>query len=176
MCNCGGEGVRDIRYVTLEKTLKKYRQSTGKIIPVLQEIQDIFGYIPEDAIRETSRELGIPSSEIYGVVTFYGQFHLQARGKNIIRVCTGTACHVQGGGKVLEAITNCLGLTDGKLTTDNMMFTLEPVACLGACGMAPVMMVNEDAYGRLTPEEVPEILARYEENRDEEGDEKKCIA
>ena len=170
------ERLRDIRYVTLEKTLKKYRQSTGKIIPVLQEIQDIFGYIPEDAIRETSRELGIPSSEIYGVVTFYGQFHLQARGKNIIRVCTGTACHVQGGGKVLEAITNCLGLTDGKLTTDNMMFTLEPVACLGACGMAPVMMVNEDAYGRLTPEEVPEILARYEENRDEEGDEKKCIA
>ena len=176
MCNCGGEGIRDIRYVTLEKTLKKYRQSTGKIIPVLQEIQDIFGYIPEDAIRETSRELGIPSSEIYGVVTFYGQFHLQARGKNLIRVCTGTACHVQGGGKVLEAITNCLGLTDGKLTTDNMMFTLEPVACLGACGMAPVMMVNEDAYGRLTPEEVAEILARYEENRDEEGDEKKCIA
>ena len=174
MCNCG-ESIRDLRYDALEKTLKKYRTANGKIIPVLQEVQEIFGYIPEDAIREVSRELDIPSSVIYGVVTFYGQFHLQVRGKNIIRVCTGTACHVQGGGKVLEAITKSLGLTNGKLTTDDMMFTLEPVACLGACGMAPVMMVNDDAYGRLTPEEIPEILARYDENRDKKGDEK-CIA
>lgn len=174
MCNCG-ESVRDQRYTALKKTLSKYRHSTGKIIPVLQEIQDIFGYIPTDAIREVSRELKVPSSEIYGVVTFYGQFHLQARGKNIIRVCTGTACHVQGGGKIVEAITGYLGLKDGKMTSDDMMFTLEPVACLGACGMAPVMMVNEDAYGRLTPDEIPAILARYDENR-KQGDDEKCIA
>ena len=106
MCNCGGEGIRDIRYVTLEKTLKKYRQSTGKIIPVLQEIQDICGYIPEDAIRETSRELGIPSSEIYGGLPLRA-IPPAGQGQKHHRVCTGTACHA--GEARCWAITNCLG-------------------------------------------------------------------
>ncbi|NPV91783.1 MAG: NADH-quinone oxidoreductase subunit NuoE [Firmicutes bacterium] len=171
MCNCG-EGVKDMRYVLLEKTLADYRHKTGKIIPVLQETQGIFGYIPEQAIRVISRELNIPSSEIYGVATFYGQFHLRPRGKNILRVCTGIACHVRGGGKILEAVTKALGLKDGMTTTEDLLFTIEPVACLGACGMAPVMMINDEAYGRLTPEEIPAILARYEE---EDGGQK-CIA
>lgn len=170
MCNCG-EIVQDQRYVTLDKILSRYRHTTGKIIPVLQETQDVFGYIPEDAIKKIADALNIPSSEIYGVATFYGQFHLQARGKHIIRVCTGTACHVQGGGKVLEAIAKTLGLSGGVRTTEDLMFTLEPVACLGACGMAPVIMINEDAYGRVTPEDVPKIIALYEEKDGEE----KCI-
>lgn len=171
MCNCN-ENVQDMRYVTLDKILDKYRHTTGKIIPVLQETQEIFGYIPEDAIKTIASALKIPSSEIYGVATFYGQFHLQVRGKNIIRVCTGTACHVQGGGKILESITKTLGLSGGMMTTEDMMFTVEPVACLGACGMAPVIMVNEDAYGRVSPDDVPEIIARYKEKDGEE----KCIA
>jgi NADH-quinone oxidoreductase subunit E len=171
MCNCE-ENVQDMRYVTLDKILHKYRHTTGKIIPVLQETQEIFGYIPEDIINIIASALKISSSEIYGVATFYGQFHLQVRGKNIIRVCTGTACHVQGGGKILESITKTLGLSGGMLTTEDMMFTVEPVACLGACGMAPVIMVNEDAYGRVTPDMVPEIIALYMEKDGEE----KCIA
>lgn len=171
MCNCG-DYIQDMRYVALEKMLDKYRHTTGKIIPVLQETQEIFKYIPEEAIKIIAEELNIPSSEIYGVATFYGQFHLQVRGKNIIRVCTGTACHVQGGGKLLESITKTLGLSGGTMTTKDLMFTLEPVACLGACGMAPVMMINEDTYGRISPEEVPEIISRYIEK---DGIEK-CIA
>lgn len=167
-----GDFVKDPRYTDLDKVLDEYRNTTGKIIPVLQKTQEIFGYIPEDAIRLISCELKIPSSEIYGVATFYGQFHMQLRGKNIIRVCTGTACHVRGAGKIIEAIIKSLGLSNGKTTTEDLMFTLEPVACLGACGMAPVIMINDDAYGRLTPEEVPAILARYIEKDGEE----KCIA
>jgi NADH-quinone oxidoreductase E subunit len=171
MCNCS-ENIPDMRYVMFDKMLEKYRDSKGKIIPVLQETQEIFGYIPEEAIKTVAETLKIPSSEIYGVATFYGQFHLQVRGKNIIRVCTGTACHVQGGGKVLESINKSLGLSAGKMTTDDLVFTVEPVACLGACGMAPVIMINEDAYGRVSPDDVPEILARYQEKDGEE----KCIA
>lgn len=171
MCNCG-ENVQDMRYVALDKMLDKYRDTTGKIIPVLQETQEIFGYIPEEVIKEIASALKIPSSEIYGVATFYGQFHLQVRGENIIRVCTGTACHVQGSGKILESIMTTLGLSGGEMTTEDLKFTVEPVACLGACGMAPVIMINEDAYGRVSLDDVPEIIARYQEKEGEE----KCIA
>lgn len=171
MCNCN-ENIPDMRYVTLDKMLNKYRDTTGKIIPVLQETQEIFGYIPEEAIKTIASALKIPSSEIFGVATFYGQFHLQARGVNIIRVCTGTACHVQGSGKILASIKKTLGLSDGVMTTEDLKFTVEPVACLGACGMAPVIMINEDAYGRVSLDDVPEIIARYQEKDGEE----KCIA
>ncbi len=176
MCSCSccscNENVQDRRYVNFYKMLKQYRDTTGKIIPVLQETQEIFGYIPEAAIKAIARALKVPSSEIYGVATFYGQFHLQARGENIIRVCTGTACHVQGSGKILELIRQTLGLSEGEMTTSDLKFTVEPVACLGACGMAPVLMVNDDAYGRVNSDDVPGIIARY---REEDG-EKQCIA
>ncbi|HPF43918.1 MAG TPA: NADH-quinone oxidoreductase subunit NuoE [Syntrophomonadaceae bacterium] len=171
MCNCN-ETIPDLRYAALEKTLEKYQGKSGKIIPALQETQEIFGYLPDDAIKAIAAALKVPSSEIFGVATFYGQFHLQARGKNIIRVCTGTACHVQGSGKILDAITQTLGLTGGMMTTEDLLFTVEPVACLGACGMAPVIMINEEAYGRVSPDDVPEILAQYQEKDGKE----KCIA
>jgi NADH:ubiquinone oxidoreductase 24 kD subunit len=162
MCNCK-ESLQDRRYVKLDKILDQYRTTTGKIIPVLQKTQEIFGYIPEEAIKTIAGKLNIPSSEIYGVATFYGQFHLQIRGENIIRVCTGTACHVQGSGRILEAIKRTLGLSNGVMTTADLKFTVEPVACLGACGMAPVIMINEDAYGRVSIDDISEILARYQE-------------
>jgi NADH:ubiquinone oxidoreductase subunit E len=109
------------------------------------------------------------------VATFYGQFHLKPRGRNIIKVCTGTACHVRGGGKVLEAVRQSLGLGEGMMTTDDLQFTLDPVACLGACGMAPVMMVNDDVYGRLQAKDIPEILARYDETEKKESGQE-CVA
>lgn len=171
MCSCG-EQIRDPRF---EQVLQKYKGTTGKLIPVLQEVQAIFGYLPADALGEIGRVLKIPASEIYGVATFYGQFHLKPRGKNIIKVCTGTACHVRGGGKVLEELKSCLGLKDGELTTPDLLFTLDPVACIGACGMAPVMMVNDDVYGRLDPKNIASILARYQKSEQEEGG-KGCVA
>ena len=141
--------------------LDKYRGTKGSVIPVLQQAQDIFGYLPKDVLVHISKEIDVPISQIYGVVTFYAQFHLAPRGENIIRSCQGTACHVRGAKAVLVSIKEKLGLKDGQATTPDLKFTLETVACIGACGLAPVFMVNDDAHGRLTPESVGPILDKY---------------
>ncbi|WXJ83031.1 NADP-reducing hydrogenase subunit HndA [Moorella humiferrea] len=144
----------------LEEVLARYAATEGALIPILQETQEIYGYLPEEAMRVIARRLKIPFSRVYGVATFYTQFHLKPRGRNIIRVCQGTACHVRGGAKLLEAISKTLGIGKNETTADGR-FTLETVACLGSCGLAPVMMINEETYGRLTPEQIPAILERY---------------
>ena len=141
--------------------LDKYRGTKGSVIPVLQQAQDIFGYLPKDVLVHISKEIDVPISHIYGVVTFYAQFHLAPRGENIIRSCQGTACHVRGAKAVLVSIKEKLGLKDGQATTPDLKFTLETVACIGACGLAPVFMVNDDTHGRLTPESVGPILDKY---------------
>ena len=141
--------------------LDKYRGTKGSVIPVLQQAQDIFGYLPKDVRVHISKEIDVPISQIYGVVTFYAQFHLAPRGENIIRSCQGTACHVRGAKAVLVSIKEKLGLKDGQATTPDLKFTLETVACIGACGLAPVFMVNDDTHGRLTPESVGPILDKY---------------
>ena len=141
--------------------LDKYRGTKGSVIPVLQQAQDIFGYLPKDVLVHISKEVDVPISQIYGVVTFYAQFHLAPRGENIIRSCQGTACHVRGAKAVLVSIKEKLGLKDGQATTPDLKFTLETVACIGACGLAPVFMVNDDTHGRLTPESVGPILDKY---------------
>ena len=130
------------------------------LIPVLQEAQDEYGYLPEEVLKRIADFLELSLSEVYGVVTFYTQFHLQPRGKNIIRICMGTACHVRGGSQILNEMEEQLGISSGE-TTDNLKFTLETVACIGACGLAPVIMINDETYGRLTTDKVPEILNEY---------------
>ncbi|MDO4219151.1 MAG: NADH-quinone oxidoreductase subunit NuoE [Synergistaceae bacterium] len=145
----------------LAKLLAKYRGTKGSVIPVLQQAQAIFGYLPQDVLVEIAEKLEVPISQIYGVVTFYAQFHLEPRGKNIIKSCQGTACHVRGAKAVLAAVRQKLNLPEGKSTTDDLKFTLETVACLGACGLAPVFMVNDETHGRLTPEKVSAILDKY---------------
>jgi len=115
------------------------------------------GYLPRVAVRLLSRKLGVPESKIYGVATFYAQFHMKPRGRYVIRVCQGTACHVRGGKSLLEAVKDHLGIEPGDTTSD-LTFTLERVACLGACGLAPTMIVNEDTYGRLTPAKAQKLL------------------
>lgn len=145
----------------LTQLLGKYRDTRGSVIPVLQQAQDIFGYLPKDVLIKISKEINVPISQIYGVVTFYAQFHLEPRGLNIIRSCQGTACHVRGAKAVLKAIREKLGLADGKVTTPDLKFTVETVACIGACGLAPTFMVNDDTHGRLTPESVGPILDKY---------------
>lgn len=142
--------------------LDSYRGKKGNVIPVLQQAQEIFGYLPKGVLIKISEELEIPISRIYGVVTFYAQFHLKPRGKNIIRSCQGTACHVRGAKAILTEIEKLLGLDAEHVTTPDLKFTLEKVACIGACGLAPVMMVNDSTHGRLTTEVVQGILAKYE--------------
>ncbi len=121
----------------------------------------MYNYLPEEVLEYIAGRMQIPIAEIYGVVTFYSQFHLKPRGRNIIRVCQGTACHVRGGKTILQALEKQLGVKAGHTTAD-LRYTLETVACIGACGLAPVMQVNDDTYGRLTMDRLAVILARYE--------------
>ncbi len=137
-----------------------WKGQRGGLIPILQRVQEEFGYIPSEAVEVISKELLVPRSEIYSVATFYAQFHLKPRGKYVIRVCRGTACHVRGSLKILEKVKEILGIEEGG-TTPDLRFTLEPVACLGACGLAPVMMINDETHGRLTPDKVKGILDQY---------------
>ncbi|MGM0601857.1 MAG: NADH-quinone oxidoreductase subunit NuoE [Bacillota bacterium] len=146
--------------VPVREILERYEKKERYLIPVLQEAQEEYGYLPEEVLKEVAGGLNLSLSQVYGVVTFYSQFHQEPRGKNIVRVCMGTACHVRGGDKVLEALKDELGVDSGE-TTEDLKFTLESVACIGACGLAPVIMVNDDTHGRLTPEKIPEILAKY---------------
>lgn len=159
-CNCGNE-VKDPKQEALEMVLDKWKGAKGALIPVLQECQNIYGYLPKEAMELISRELKVPFSELFGVATFYAQFKLKPRGRNIVRVCLGTACHVRGGAKIFDRVQKELGIVDGE-TTDDLRYTLESVACIGACGLAPVIMVNDETHGRLTPDMIPEILKQYE--------------
>ena len=140
----------------------EWKGKKGGVIPILQGIQHEFGYLPEAAMEAVSAETKVPLAELYGVATFYAQFHLSPRGKHIVRVCRGTACHVRGSLGIFNKIKNDMGLTDEKLTTDDFRFTVEPVACIGACGLAPVLMVDDETHGRLTLENVSGILSKYE--------------
>lgn len=155
------ENMSEKSWKQLDQLLDRYRGTKGSVIPVLQQAQEIFGYLPKDALIKISKEIDIPISQVFGVVTFYSQFHLEPRGKNIIRSCQGTACHVRGAKAVLNAIREDLGLKDGQVTTPDLQFTLETVACIGACGLAPCLMINDDTHGRLTAETVGPMLAKY---------------
>ena len=135
--------------------------SDGDLIPILQEIQSQYGYLPEDVLFELSDRTSIPASRIYGVATFYEQFYLEPRGRNIIKCCRGTACHVRRGSEVIDTIKETLGIEEGE-TTEDMRFTFETVACLGTCFLAPVIMVNNDYYGNLKPNQIEDILKKYE--------------
>ena len=130
------------------------------LVPILQQIQNEYGYLPKEVLTEMSDRTGIAASRIFGVATFYEQFHLEPRGRHTIRCCRGTACHVKGGPNITEELKSQLGVDPGE-TTDDMRFTFETVACLGTCFLAPVIMVNNDYYGHLTAGKVPEILERY---------------
>ncbi len=159
-CVCTSK-TTDLRQQQLMAILDKYANEKGALIPVMQEAQELYGYLSPEVLKQIAESLKLPYSKVYGVVTFYAQFRLQPLGRHVIRVCLGTACHVRGGSKILEALQNELNIKDGE-TTDDQRFTLESVACIGACGLAPVMMINENAHGRLTPDKVKAILALYQ--------------
>ena len=134
--------------------LEEYRENEGNLITLLQDIQAKFGYVPEKAVHWFSRELDIPESRFYGISTFYSQFYLKPRGRNIITACCGTACHVKGSERLISAALRELKLHDDQDTTPDGEVTLEKVACLGTCSMAPVMVINKKMYGKMTPEKL----------------------
>jgi len=141
-------------------SLWRYEGTPGELIPLLQSAQEHFGFIPRRAINYISTVTGIAESEIYGVTTFYSQFRLKPMGKYVIRACSGTACHVSGANMIIETIQDELGVEVGD-TTDDGVFTLNTVACIGCCSLAPVIMVNEETHGKLTPASVRRILRKY---------------
>ena len=140
------------------------RKQHGALIPLLQSAQDSYGYIPEKAIHYISEVVNIPAAEIYGVITFYSQFRLKPLGKNVIRICEGTACHVNGAKNVLKVLQNELGIAVGE-TTDDGLFTLQSVACLGCCSLAPVIMINDETHGNLTADKTKKVIKKYRESR-----------
>jgi len=158
-CCCGGNQV-DERLEKAKEVIQKYKDVKGGLIPVLHQIQNIYGYLPEDVLKVVSQELNVPMSEIYGVASFYSYFSLEPKGEHIIRVCLGTACYVKGAQGLIDRLSKELGIEVGKTTADGK-FTLEATRCLGACGLAPVMVIDEKVYGRLTPDDIPNILKEY---------------
>ena len=154
----------------LAGVLEEYAKVPGSLIPILQKAQEIYGYLSAEAIAYLSEATGIAEAKIYGVVTFYAQFRLTPVGKNLIMLCKGTACHVNGADRIEEAIQEHLGIGDGETTADGL-FTLNNVACLGCCSLAPVMMVKsedgEETYGNLTKDRVKEILTELRERGQE---------
>lgn len=142
----------------LDGIITKYREKDGNVIFLLQETQEAIGYIPEEAVSYFSRKLDIPPSRFYGVVTFYSQFHLKPRGKHIVSVCCGTACHVKGGSKIAERVLRDLGLTGDGETTEDGKFTFDVVRCVGACSIAPVVLVDNKAYAEMSADGTSKIL------------------
>jgi len=143
--------------------------SETRLIGLLQAVQGRFGYLPPTALEGISRRMRLPLARIYGVVSFYAQFYTEPRGKHTVRACRGTACHVRGGKKVIDAVSRTLGIADGE-TTEDMMFSFETVACLGACALSPVIVVDGTYYGKATPRRVEEVLARILAGESDEGD------
>ena len=148
------------KYDALDAAIARHKDEPGALMPVLQEAQNIFGYVPQDVQQIIADGLGTTLAEVYGVATFYAQFSLEPKGQYVVGVCLGTACYVKGSQKVLDKLSEELKIPVGKTTPDGV-FTLNATRCLGACGLAPVMMINDEVYGRLTPDEIPTILDKY---------------
>jgi len=157
------EVVLERSFEKVNAILKKHAYNPSNLVGILQEVQEEYRYLPEEILTYIATALGVSPAYVYGVATFYAQFSLKPKGKHIIRVCDGTACHVKGSSAVLKYVREYLGLREGEDTTKDLLFTVETVACIGACALAPAMMVNEDVYGLLDEAKVKEILEKYEE-------------
>ncbi len=156
-CGCVDEKARK-----LQEIIEKHKGQKGALIPVLHEAQDVYGYLPMSVQKTISEGLGVPLSEVYGVVTFYTQFTLKPKGKFKISTCMGTACYVKGSNLILEKLQEKLGIHVGDCTEDGK-FSLDACRCIGACGLAPVIMINDDVYGRLTADDIEKVLEKYKD-------------
>jgi len=157
MCDCAENSKY---WDSFESVMKDYTGAESQLIPLLQKLQDAYGYLPGDVIARLSERMGIFVSQIMGVVTFYSQFRLEPVGKNIVKICFGTACHVIGAENIADAICRELGIELGG-TTGDRMFTVESVACLGCCSLAPVIMINDETHGRLSPDTARSVIREF---------------
>ena len=145
----------------LKKVIAELKDQKGCLMPVMQKAQDIYGYLPIEVQKMIAEGMEVPLEKVYGVSTFYALFSLSPKGKYNVSVCLGTACYVKGSQEILDKICEVLGIAPGECTQD-LKFSVEACRCIGACGLAPVFTINEDVYGRVTPDEIPEILAKYQ--------------
>lgn len=145
----------------LLKVISDHKDDRGALMPILQKAQDIYGYLPIEVQTIISNEMNVPLEKIYGIVTFYSQFSLSPKGKFKVSVCLGTACYVKGSGDIFNKLQDMLGISDGECTPDGK-FSLESCRCIGACGLAPVLTINDDVYGKLTVDSLESILTKYE--------------
>lgn len=145
-------------YAKADEVIARYGRKAGSLIPIMQDIQEEYRYLPSELLSYVAEQIGVTEAKAYSVATFYENFSFEAKGKYVIKVCDGTACHVRKSIPVLEALYKKLGLSKAKRTTDDMMFTVETVSCLGACGLAPTMMVNDEVHPRMTPEKAEELI------------------
>jgi NADH:ubiquinone oxidoreductase subunit E len=161
-CGCAGEQTvpEDRLWQGLDRIIAEHEGKPGELIQVLQKAQDLFGYLPVEVQERVASGLDVPVAEVYGVVTFYSYFTMEPRGKHVIRVCMGTACYVRGGSEVLDEAKREFGMTETGMTPDGQ-FSVETVRCVGACSLAPVVMIDEDIYRQVKPREVKGLLDRY---------------
>jgi NADH-quinone oxidoreductase subunit E len=145
----------------LDPIILEYKEQKGAVIPILQRVQEIYGYLPKDVLVDLSKKIGVPLSRLYGVVTFYAQFNLEPRGRHVVSVCDGTACHVRGAPKIIDDIEGALNLERGGSDPD-YRYTLEIVYCLGSCGLAPIVVVDDQVYGKTTSETLIERLRQLD--------------
>lgn len=146
------------QFTRVLEIIEKYNHDKQRLITILQEVQDEYRYLPQQVLTYIAIALDMPTAEVFGVATFYAHFSLQAKGKYVIKVCDGTACHVKGATRLIDTICDKLKLSKEKHTTDDMLFTLEAVSCLGACGLAPVMVVNDKVYGQVSSKKCEEVI------------------
>jgi len=139
-----------VNFTKVISIIEKYKRDASRIIPILQEVQAEYSFLPEEVMTFVANSLNISAAKVFGVATFYSHFALKPKGKYVIRICDGTACHVKGSNQLLEALRKKLHLSEENNTTPDMLFTIETVSCLGACGLAPVLVVNDDVYGAMT--------------------------
>lgn len=146
------------KFEEVGKILDRYGRDKARLIPILQEVQEVYRYLPKEIMNYVAEQLDIPAGKVYGVATFYAHFALAPKGKYLVRICAGTACHVRGSNPILVAIREKLGVTAENPTTPDMLFTVESVSCLGACGLAPVMVINEEVHGQVTTQSALKLI------------------
>ncbi|MBO4519862.1 MAG: NAD(P)H-dependent oxidoreductase subunit E [Alphaproteobacteria bacterium] len=142
----------------VKEILDRNGRQSSRLIPILQEVQEVYRYLPKEIMNYVAQALGIPAGRVYGVATFYAHFALEPKGKYLIRLCDGTACHVRGSEPILAELRKKLGLTAQHPTSDDLMFTIETVSCLGACGLAPVVVINDEVHGQMTPDKALKLI------------------
>lgn len=156
--NAQASSVPQRRFEKVNEIIRRHGRDQSALIPILQEVQEEYRYLPEEILTYVATAMGLSPATVFGVATFYAQFSLEPKGKYVIRCCDGTACHVRGSNAVYEAIRKKVGLTGRTFTTPDLKFTVETVSCLGACGLAPVVTINDEVYGQMTPEAITLII------------------